>query len=110
VWVTARASSIYFTTRDTARLRRGALLGGGANEYGSVLEPATLTIFEPHYQPDPRVPGIVRSRLMIGAGAQVLVRGGLPQAAGAEPGAEVFTEASPIDLDESEDPSSSLGS
>jgi hypothetical protein len=36
-----------------------ALLGGGANEHGSVLEPATLaTVFEPHYQPDPRIPGM----------------------------------------------------
>ena len=36
-----------------------ALLGGGANEHGAVLEPATLaTMFEPHYQPDPRLPGM----------------------------------------------------
>ena len=36
-----------------------ALLGGGANEHGSVLKPATLaTMFEPQYQPDPRIPGI----------------------------------------------------
>jgi len=36
-----------------------ALLGGGANEHGSVLKPETLAMmFEPHYQPDPRVPGI----------------------------------------------------
>jgi hypothetical protein len=36
-----------------------ALAGGGANSHGRVLEPATLaTMFEPHYQTDPRVPGI----------------------------------------------------
>ena len=57
-WVTAGASSIYSTPRDMARYV-AALLGGGANEHGSVLKPATLaSMFEPHYQPDPRVPGI----------------------------------------------------
>ena len=57
-WVTAGASSIYSTPRDMARYV-AALLGGGSNEHGSVLEPATLaSMFEPHYQPDPRVPGI----------------------------------------------------
>jgi hypothetical protein len=34
-------------------------LGGGANAHGRILDPATLaTMFEPHYQPDPRLPGI----------------------------------------------------
>jgi hypothetical protein len=59
-WVTAAASSIYSTPRDMARYL-AALLGGGggANEHGSVLKPATLAIvFEPHYQPDPRIPGM----------------------------------------------------
>jgi hypothetical protein len=36
-----------------------ALLGARANEHGSILRPATLaTMFEPHYQPDPRLPGM----------------------------------------------------
>ncbi len=36
-----------------------ALLGGGTNQHGSVLAPTTLaTMFDPHYQPDPRVPGM----------------------------------------------------
>jgi hypothetical protein len=36
-----------------------ALADGGANEHGRVLDPATLaTMFQPHYQTDPRVPGI----------------------------------------------------
>ena len=57
-FVTAGAASIYSTPRDMARYVV-ALLGGGANEHGSVLEPATLaTMFEPHYQPDPRIPGL----------------------------------------------------
>jgi CubicO group peptidase (beta-lactamase class C family) len=56
-WVTAGASSIYSTPRDMARYL--AALGGGANEHGAVLKPATLaTMFEPHYQPDPRLPGM----------------------------------------------------
>lgn len=56
--VTRAAGSIYSTPRDMARYL-AALLGGGANEHGSVLEPATMArMFEPHYQPDPRLPGI----------------------------------------------------
>jgi CubicO group peptidase (beta-lactamase class C family) len=52
------AGGIYSTTRDMARYVT-ALLGGGANEHGSVLRPATLaTMFGPHYQPDPRLAGI----------------------------------------------------
>ena len=57
-WVGAGGGGIYSTTRDMARFA-AALLGGGANEHGSVLKPATLaTMFEPHYQSDPRVPGM----------------------------------------------------
>jgi hypothetical protein len=57
-FVTAGAASIYSTPRDMARYV-AALLRGGANEHGSVLEPATIaTMFEPHYQPDPRIPGL----------------------------------------------------
>jgi hypothetical protein len=36
-----------------------ALLGGGANERGSVLRPETIAaMFAPQYQPDPRLPGV----------------------------------------------------
>jgi CubicO group peptidase (beta-lactamase class C family) len=56
--VTSGASSIYSTPRDMARYV-AALAGGGANEQGRVLEPATLaSMFEPQYQTDPRVPGM----------------------------------------------------
>jgi CubicO group peptidase (beta-lactamase class C family) len=56
--VTAGAASIYSTPTDMARYV-AALLGGGANEHGSVLEPATVAVmFEPQYQPDPRTPGV----------------------------------------------------
>jgi hypothetical protein len=56
--VTAGAASIYSTPADMARYV-AALLGGGSNEHGSVLKPETLaTMFEPQYQPDPRIPGL----------------------------------------------------
>ena len=57
-WVTVGASNAYSTPADMARYI-AALLGGGRNEHGSVLEPATLAMmFEAQYQPDPRVPGM----------------------------------------------------
>jgi hypothetical protein len=57
-WVGAGAGGIYSTPRDMARYV-AALLGGGANEHGRVLGPrAIAAMFEPHYQPDPRVPGV----------------------------------------------------
>jgi CubicO group peptidase (beta-lactamase class C family) len=56
--VTAGGGSVYSTTSDMARYV-SALLGGGANQHGSVLKPETLTrMFEPHHQPDPRIPGM----------------------------------------------------
>ena len=56
--VTAGGAAAYSTPRDMARYL-AALLGGGGNEHGSVLQPATLaTMFEPQYQPDPRIPGL----------------------------------------------------
>jgi CubicO group peptidase (beta-lactamase class C family) len=54
----AGAGSVYSTTSDMARYV-SALLGGGANEHGSVLRPETLArMFESHYRPDPRIPGM----------------------------------------------------
>jgi CubicO group peptidase (beta-lactamase class C family) len=51
------AGGIYSTTKDMARFVT-ALLGGGANGHGRVLQPATLaTMVESHYRPDPRLPG-----------------------------------------------------
>jgi CubicO group peptidase (beta-lactamase class C family) len=56
--VTAAAGSIYSTPRDMARYV-AALLGGGSGEHGSILQPETVALmFEPHYQPDPRIPGM----------------------------------------------------
>jgi CubicO group peptidase (beta-lactamase class C family) len=79
-WVTAAASSIYSTPRDMARYL-AALLGGGANEHGSVLKPATLaSMFAPQYQSDPRVPGIglAFSRFDLGGHLAVEHEGILP--------------------------------
>jgi CubicO group peptidase (beta-lactamase class C family) len=53
--VTVGGGSLYSTTRDMARYL-AALLGGGS---GSILRADTLTaMFAPHYQPDPRLPGV----------------------------------------------------
>lgn len=56
--VTAGAASVYSSPRDMARYL-AALLGGGTNEHGTVLRPATVaSMFAPQYQPDPRIPGL----------------------------------------------------
>ena len=56
--VTAAAGSIYSTPRDMARYV-AALLGGGSGKHGSILTPERVSLmFQPHYQPDPRIPGI----------------------------------------------------
>ena len=56
--VTAGAGGIYSTPKDMARYL-AALLGGGANEHGTMLKPATLaSMFAAQYQPDPRIPGM----------------------------------------------------
>ena len=57
-WVTSAASSIYSTATDMARYV-AALVGGGTGERGAVLKPETLALmFQPHYQTDPRIPGV----------------------------------------------------
>jgi CubicO group peptidase (beta-lactamase class C family) len=56
--VPAAAGGVNTTPRDMARYL-AALLGGGSNDNGSVLQPSTLRMmFEPQFQPDPRVPGM----------------------------------------------------
>jgi Beta-lactamase len=53
----AGAGAVYSTTRDIARY--AAALLGGPGEHGRVLRPETIaTMFQPHYQPDPRIPGM----------------------------------------------------
>src|SRR4029450_953047 len=51
-----------------------ALLGEGTGEHGSVLEPGTLaSMFAPHYQPDPRVPGVGLAFFRGDAGGHLVV-------------------------------------
>lgn len=55
--VQAGAGAVYSTTHDMARYT--AALLGGANAHGRVLRPETLaSMFQPHYQPDLRIPGM----------------------------------------------------
>jgi CubicO group peptidase (beta-lactamase class C family) len=71
--VMAAAGAAYSTPRDMACYLQ-ALLGGGANDHGSVLQPATLaTMFDAQYQPDPRLPGVGLAFLRSIAGGHLLV-------------------------------------
>jgi CubicO group peptidase (beta-lactamase class C family) len=55
---TPGGSGMYSTATDIARYVAGLLQMAG-NEQGAVLKPETLrTMFQPHFQPDPRVPGM----------------------------------------------------
>ncbi len=79
-WLTAAASMVYSTPRDMA-LYISALLGGGANEHGSVVKPATLAaMFSTQYTPDRRIPGIglAFDRLDVGGHAVIGHEGVLP--------------------------------
>jgi CubicO group peptidase (beta-lactamase class C family) len=56
--ITAGAASIFSTPGDMARYL-AALVGGGTNEHGTMLKPATLeAMFQAQYRPDPRIPGV----------------------------------------------------
>lgn len=56
--ITAAGGGIYSTPRDVARYV-SALLRGGNNDYGRVLEPESVAeMFSAQYQPDPRLPGV----------------------------------------------------
>jgi CubicO group peptidase (beta-lactamase class C family) len=76
--ITTGAGAAYSTPADMARYV-GALLGGGANQHGSVLKPDTLaTMFEPQYQPDPRIPGIGLAFFRVNAGGHRVVEHQVP--------------------------------
>ena len=54
---TPGGGGMYATTADIARC--AAALLSTADEHGSVLRPESVaTMFQPHFQPDPRVPGM----------------------------------------------------
>ncbi|WP_454855797.1 serine hydrolase domain-containing protein [Promicromonospora soli] len=74
--ITAGGGAIFSTPRDMARYV-AALLGGGANEHGSVLKPETLaTMFGPQYQPDPRIPGLGLAFSRVDVGGHLAVEHG----------------------------------
>lgn len=78
--VTAGAASIYSTPADMGRYL-SALLGQGHNDHGSVLKPETMAMmFEPHYQPDPRIPGMGLAFFRSNLGGQIMVghQGSIP--------------------------------
>jgi CubicO group peptidase (beta-lactamase class C family) len=71
--VPAGAGAAWSTPRDMAR-HLAALLGGGANEHGRVLAPATTaSMFALHYSPDPRIPGMGLAFFRIEAGGHPVV-------------------------------------
>jgi CubicO group peptidase (beta-lactamase class C family) len=72
-WVGRGADGIYASIGDMARYV-AALLGGGANAHGAVLQPTTLaTMFAPHYQPDPRLVGLGLGFFRYDAGGHLVV-------------------------------------
>ena len=72
-YVPAGAGAIFSTPRDMTGYL-AALLGGGSNQHGSVLRPATLaTMFAPHYQPHPRLPGLGLAFFGVRAGGHTAV-------------------------------------
>jgi CubicO group peptidase (beta-lactamase class C family) len=55
---TPGGGAVCSTMRDMVRYV-AALLAGGSNRSGTILQPDTLaTMFAPHFQPDPRMPGM----------------------------------------------------
>jgi CubicO group peptidase (beta-lactamase class C family) len=55
---TPGGGGLYSTTADVARYLE-CLLHQGAGLHGRILQPSTVTqMFSPHYQPDPRLPGV----------------------------------------------------
>jgi CubicO group peptidase (beta-lactamase class C family) len=75
---TAPGGAVYSTARDVARYV-AALLSGGANDHGGVLEPETVaSLFAPHFQPDARLPGMgLGFELNEQGGHRVAAKGGI---------------------------------
>jgi CubicO group peptidase (beta-lactamase class C family) len=72
-WIGLGFGGVYSTSRDLARYA-AALLGGGANEHGSILQPASLArMLEPHYQTDPRLASIGLGFFRHDAGGHLVV-------------------------------------
>jgi CubicO group peptidase (beta-lactamase class C family) len=74
--VTLGGGGVFSTPRDMVRYM-AALLGGGANEHGRVLAPATLAMmFAPQYQTDPRIPGMGLAFMRANLGEHLAVEHG----------------------------------
>jgi CubicO group peptidase (beta-lactamase class C family) len=74
--VTLGGGGVFSTTRDMGRYV-AALLGGGANEHGRVLQPATMALmFAPQYQTDPRIPGMGLAFMRANLGGHLAVEHG----------------------------------
>ena len=72
-WIGAAGGGIYSTTSDIARFA-AALMRGGTNGHGPVLDPAALaTMFDAHYRSDPRLPGWGLGFIRAEAGGHLLV-------------------------------------
>jgi len=57
-WVTSAASSVYSTPGDMSRYV-AALVDDGTGSHGAILKPETLSMmFQAHYRPDARIPGM----------------------------------------------------
>lgn len=57
-WLGRGAGGMYSSSADLGRYA-AALLGGGSNQHGSILQPATLAaMFDRQYRPDPRLVGM----------------------------------------------------
>ncbi len=74
--VTLGGGGVFSTPRDMA-LYVAALLGGGANDHGRVLEPETMaSMFAPHFQTDPRIPGMGLAFMRANLGGHLAVEHG----------------------------------
>ena len=72
-WIGGGAGGVYSSSRDLARYL-AALLGGGTNQHGSILEPATLLMmFDNQFQTDPRLPGVGLAFFRADAGGHRIV-------------------------------------
>jgi CubicO group peptidase (beta-lactamase class C family) len=72
-WIGGGGGGVYSSSRDLARYL-SALLGGGANRHGSILEPGTLNImFDHQFQTDPRLPSVGLGFFRADAGGHVIV-------------------------------------
>jgi CubicO group peptidase (beta-lactamase class C family) len=72
-WIGGGAGGVYSSSRDLGRYL-AALLGDGANQHGSILEPGTLKMmFDNQFQTDTRLPGVGLAFFRADAGGHRIV-------------------------------------